>query len=260
MDEGVDLAGEQGLAAEALDQDGLTWCVVEALGEGAERRDADPCTDQRDPGPCAGTCAQPSVGTLDQGARTRNELAAAARLLEQLAEEWGPNAPHDSEAKTLARDLEGLVPVLFGAGPTVAVARRWKAQVNENAKRPAFDVQLPEADHNEICAWEGAGGRFAGVFLDGGSLPPRMERRLELTAGLVAATGAPMRRVRARGETPLERVLSLVFLGDLVSVYLAVLAGVDPTPVEQIERFKRTLGSVSGASGTTIVQKAGRKV
>jgi glucose/mannose-6-phosphate isomerase len=172
----------------------------------------------------------------------RTEVAGAIELLEDLCREWGPDSGPDSEPKLLAGALLGATPVIYGAGATVAVARRWKAQINENAKLPAFDAALPEADHNEICAWERAGGRFAGVFLDGGGLPARLERRLELTAGLVAASGAPMRRIRARGETPLERVLSLVLLGDLVSVYMAVLDEVDPTPVDQIERFKRTLG------------------
>jgi glucose/mannose-6-phosphate isomerase len=172
----------------------------------------------------------------------RAEVLGAIDLLTDLCREWGPDSPLDSQPKKLATALLTATPVMYGAGATVAVARRWKAQINENAKLPAFDAALPEADHNEICAWERAGGRFAGVFLDDGALPARLERRLELTAGLVAATGAPMRRIRARGTTPLERVLSLVLLGDLVSVYMAVLDEVDPTPVEQIERFKRTLG------------------
>jgi glucose/mannose-6-phosphate isomerase len=172
----------------------------------------------------------------------RDEVLATAALIEELAEEWGPDAPADSEGKALAALLQGLIPVIYGAGATSAVARRWKAQINENAKAPAFHADLPEADHNEICAWERGGERFAGVFLDDSALPPRMERRVELTAGLIAASGAPMRRVRARGKTPLERVMSLVFLGDLVSIYLATMDSVDPTPVEQIERFKRALG------------------
>jgi glucose/mannose-6-phosphate isomerase len=172
----------------------------------------------------------------------RDEILATMRLLAELGEEWGPDAPADSEAKALATLLQGLIPVVYGAGATSAVARRWKAQINENAKAPAFHADLPEADHNEICAWERGGERFAGVLLDDSALPARMERRVELTAGLIAATGAPMRRVRARGETPLERVMSLVFLGDLVSIYLATMDSVDPTPVEQIERFKRALG------------------
>jgi glucose/mannose-6-phosphate isomerase len=172
----------------------------------------------------------------------RAEVSSTARLLAELGEEWGPDAPERSDAKALAFALHGFAPVIYGAASTAAVARRWKAQINENAKAPAFAAELPEADHNEICAWERAGDRFAAVMLDDRALPPRMDRRVELTAGLVAASGAPMRRVVARGELPLERVMSLVFLGDLVSIYLAALDGIDPTPVEQIERFKRALG------------------
>jgi glucose/mannose-6-phosphate isomerase len=135
--------------------------------------------------------------------------------------------------------------VIYGAELTTPVARRWKAQINENAKLAAFHAELPEADHNEICAWERcrADGPFSAVFLADAGMAPRNARRLELTSGLVAPSGAPVETVATRGELPLERLLSLVFLGDLVSIYLAALDGVDPTPVEQIERFKRALAA-----------------
>jgi glucose/mannose-6-phosphate isomerase len=174
----------------------------------------------------------------------RSEIDTATALLEQLVGEWGPDAGGDSTAKRLARSLRGTVPIVYGAGPTVAPARRWRTQINENAKTPAFVSELPEANHNEICAW-GRGRRvapLAGVFLEDPDHHPRIRRRIELTAAEVERTGGPAVRVRARGESRLERVLSLVLLGDLVSVYLAVLDGIDPTPVEAIERFKAALG------------------
>jgi glucose/mannose-6-phosphate isomerase len=174
----------------------------------------------------------------------RSEIDTAAALLESLAAEWGPDAAEGSLAKAAARDLQGAVPVVHGAGPTVAVARRWRTQINENAKAAAFWSELPEADHNEICAWER--GRDAaplvGVFLVDPDQHPRVDSRIELTAAEVERAGAPVISVEARGDSRLERVLSLVLLGDLVSVYLAVLEGVDPTPVEPIERLKAALG------------------
>jgi glucose/mannose-6-phosphate isomerase len=166
------------------------------------------------------------------------EIDTAAELLGELATEW--DAP-----KALATGLRGTVPVVHGAGPTVAVARRWKTQINENAKAAAFYSELPEANHNEICSWERgrAAAPLAGVFLEDPDQHPRIQRRIELTAAAVEQAGAPALRVSARGETRLERVLSLVLLGDLVSVYLAALDGIDPTPVAPIERFKADLSS-----------------
>jgi glucose/mannose-6-phosphate isomerase len=123
------------------------------------------------------------------------------------------------------------------------VARRWKTQINENAEAAAFWSELPEADHNEICGWER--GRklapFSGVFLEDADQHPRVQRRIELTAAEFERAGAPALRVAAPGDTRLDRVLSLVMLGDLVSVHLARLDGVDPTPVEALERFKGAL-------------------
>jgi glucose/mannose-6-phosphate isomerase len=171
------------------------------------------------------------------------EIDMAAALLERLVEEWGPDAPEDSEAKALARELQGTVPVVHGAGPTSAPARRWKTQLNENAAAAAFWSELPEANHNEVCGW--ARGRalapLSAVFLEDADQHPRIHRRIDLTAAEVERAGAPVVRVGARGDSRLERVLSLVLLGDLASVYLAVLDGVDPTPVETLDRFKAAL-------------------
>jgi glucose/mannose-6-phosphate isomerase len=181
---------------------------------------------------CAALCgAAPSL---------RGELEGAPALLERLVSEWGPAAPEDALAKALATRLAGTVPVIHGAGATDAAATRWKAQLNENAKLPAFRASLPEADHNEICAWDNA-AQMSGVFLDDPALDPRLRDRLRLTAEAIMTTGAPAVHVEAIGETSIERLLSLILLGDLVSVYAAVLADRDPTPVEAIERFKASL-------------------
>jgi glucose/mannose-6-phosphate isomerase len=70
---------------------------------------------------------------------------------------------------------------------------------------------------------------------------PRVRQRIELTAALIEQQAAGALRLESIGSNPVERVLSLVLLGDLVSVYLAVLRGIDPQPVEQIERLKAAL-------------------
>ncbi|HEX8074430.1 MAG TPA: bifunctional phosphoglucose/phosphomannose isomerase [Thermoleophilaceae bacterium] len=179
------------------------------------------------------------------GPSLRAELEAAAALLGDLVREWGPDAPPGSEAKALAAAIAGSLPVVYGAGRTAAVARRWKTQLNENANTAAFASELPEADHNEVCGYEAdaaSSARPAAVFLDDDGLDERLRRRIALTAQLVEPGAALVRRVEARGQTPAERVLSLVLLGDLASVYLAVLTGVDPTPVPAIDRLKRLLG------------------
>ena len=163
----------------------------------------------------------------------RDEVEAGPELLRRLAET-------NSQPRELALALHDRIPVFFGGGATAPVAFRWKTQVNENAKRPAFSAVLPEADHNEICGWQRPGG-FAAVFLEDPAQDPRIRRRVDVTAEVIEAAGAPVHRVEAAGETPFERVMSLVMLGDLVAIYLAVLDGTDPAPVEVLERLKERL-------------------
>jgi glucose/mannose-6-phosphate isomerase len=145
--------------------------------------------------------------------------------------------------KQVARGLQGTIVQVAGAGLTAPIAYRWKTQLNENAKVPCFSHELPELDHNEIVGWQGASdlGRFSAVFLDDADLHPRIRQRIELTRGLIAGDAAVTFRLESIGSAPTERLVSLVLLGDLVSLYLAVLRGVDPGPVEILEHLKRAL-------------------
>jgi len=187
-----------------------------------------------------------AVGALEVAALAgvtdslRDEVEAASSLLRELAEEWLPDGQPDCAPKALARSLQGQVPVVYGAGLTAPASIRWRSQLNENAEIPAFDGVLPEMDHNEICGW--GQPAFTALFLEDDEQHARVKRRIDLTADVVADAGSPVERVRSRGESRTERVLSLVLLGDLVSVYLAVLNGIDPTPVARIEDFKQRLG------------------
>ena len=114
---------------------------------------------------------------------------------------------------------------------------------SENAKQPAFNHELPELDHNELVGWDGAQdvGRFSAVFLDDSDAHPRVKARMDLTEQLISGNAAASFRLETRGQTSIERVISLVLLGDLVSIYLATLRGVDPGPVTLIEELKAEL-------------------
>jgi glucose/mannose-6-phosphate isomerase len=175
------------------------------------------------------------------GPSLRDEVEGAASLAEGLAAEWGPDGPDDGEAKALARRLHGTIPVVAGAELAAAAAYRWKCQINENAGLPAFASVLPELDHNEVVGWPGADGRLSAVFLEDPGAHPRNRLRSELTAEQAAAGTAVVERVTARGESPTERLVSLVLLGDLVSLYLAVLRGEDPASIPPIDALKAAL-------------------
>jgi glucose/mannose-6-phosphate isomerase len=180
------------------------------------------------------------------GPRLTTEIDVTAAHLEELVNSWGPAAGERSEAAVLARELSDTIPVITGCGVTAPLAYRWKTQINEIAGAPAFWGELPEVDHNEIAGWLGAGtpSRFSAVFLDDRDCHPRMRRRIELTERLIRPHAALTRVVATRGESALERVCSLVLLGDLVACYLAALAGVDPSAAPPLSELKEMLAAV----------------
>lgn len=166
----------------------------------------------------------------------RGEVEAAAAFL------GGRTEALRARAAEVAGPLEGAAPVIHGAGLTAPVARRWKTQVNENAKLPAFFSELPEANHNEICGWSAERSRgLAGVFLEDADQHPRERLRFELTAAMVRDAGAAAVRVETEGDSRLARLAWATMLGDLVSLELAAQVGADPASIEPIERLKRAL-------------------
>jgi glucose/mannose-6-phosphate isomerase len=172
-------------------------------------------------------------------------LAGAAPSLrteiEEAAAVAGEIVSDHAQAEEIARALEGRIPVVYGGRASTAVARRWRAQFNENSKLPAFYGDLPEAHHNEVVGWHYAKDALFGILLETNEEHERMSRRFEVTAEVMAAAGLQALRVDGRGESATAQVMSLVLLGDLASVYLAVLRGIDPTPVEEIEGLKNRL-------------------
>jgi glucose/mannose-6-phosphate isomerase len=230
---------------------GATRVVVTTGGELAEsaRRDGVPVI------PAAGgfwpraAVGYTTVAALEvaaacgAGPRMGSEIDVAAEHLEALVEEWGPDSPEDSLAKSIARRVHGTIPLIAGAGLTTPIGYRWKTQINENAKVHAFTHELPELDHNEIVGWGGVEGLgpFTQIFLDDSDTHPRIKTRIELTSKLIGDAAQEVIRVESRGSTTTERVFSLVLLGDLVSLYLAILRGVDPGPVDVLVRLKDEL-------------------
>jgi glucose/mannose-6-phosphate isomerase len=169
--------------------------------------------------------------------RIAAEIEGAAAFLEERSEDL------EARAGEVAARLAGTVPVVYGAELTAPVARRWKTQIDENAKAQAFFSELPEADHNEICGWAGLpeGTRLSVVMVEDAGRHPRLDRRYELTAEEMGAAGVGVIRVPIQGETPTARLFWAVMLGDLVSLRLAEERGIDPTAVEAIDRLKSGL-------------------
>ncbi len=173
------------------------------------------------------------------------DIDGAVRLVERVGEESGPARSADrNPAKQLALALRGHLPVMYGAGFLAGVARRWKTQLNENAKTWAFAETLPELNHNAVDGYGLPGDLAPQVFvvlLRSPLLHPETLARYPVTAVLLERAGVAHKVVEAEGATPLSQMLSTVVLGDWASYYLGILNGVDPSPVAALEEVKRRL-------------------
>jgi glucose/mannose-6-phosphate isomerase len=230
-------------AAEALDAQRLVATTGGDLAEAA-RRDGVPVIGfpaGLQPRAAVGYmfCIAAELAALALAApRIHSEIDAAAVRLEERRDAI------ESRAAELAAELGAATPVISGSDLTAPVAYRWKCELNENAKIPAFSSILPEANHNELAGWEGADerGPFAWIALEDSDQHPRERQRIELTAELIGPHASAVLAVQAEGKTRTGRLLELVMLGDLLSLHVAARRGVEARPVEVIENLKARLG------------------
>lgn len=170
-----------------------------------------------------------------------DQLAEAADVLD--AELQGGEGPAVGRGGEIASRLNGKATIIYGGfGVGATAAYRWKTQLNENGKVPAYAGVVSEMNHNELEGWhESTGGPFAGVWLHDSGDHPRIARRLELSSQIIGDALIEAGTVTSLGDSPLARFFSLAVVGDVASVRVAEAAGSDPEPVETIERFKRLL-------------------
>lgn len=183
------------------------------------------------------------LGLIDSQERQFRE---ALRVLEDQDRRLGPDVPTvHNRAKRHALELVNRIPIVYGRnGWPGIVANRWKAQINENAKHPAWSNMFPELNHTEITGWEAppSSGRHFHVFVLRDRFEnPAMRRQIEVSAGIIKPSVAAMTELQAEGESVLAQMFSLIHYGDYVSLYLALAKGVNPTPIRSIERLKKEL-------------------
>jgi glucose/mannose-6-phosphate isomerase len=176
------------------------------------------------------------------------EVQETVQVIKKMSEEIGPRVPSSqNSAKALTAKLLGRFPVIFGSrGCNDIVALRWKQQFNENSKVLARCEAFPELDHNEVVAWSLPGimcEQGEVIFLRDEQEPPRIRKRIEVTRELLDLHGINIAEVWSRGHSALARLLSLSYFGDFVSLYLAILKEVDPTPTEAIAFIKEKMVS-----------------
>ncbi len=180
-----------------------------------------------------------------------DDVVEAVAVLEAWQRETAHGVPTATNpAKQLAYHIEGRLPVIYGGGFLSATANRWKTQLNENAKSWAFFELLPELNHNAVVGLglpEIVRQNAFVVLLRSELSDRRMEERWDVTQELLEREGVHNAQVWGRGETKLAHMLSLIHFGDYVSFYVAMLHGVNPTPVESIAFLKRRLAELGGA-------------
>ncbi|MEI7682860.1 MAG: bifunctional phosphoglucose/phosphomannose isomerase [Candidatus Saccharibacteria bacterium] len=172
------------------------------------------------------------------------DIEAAAAFLARETVRWRADVPiKDNPAKQIAQELMGKSIVIYSGPKLFPAAYKWKISFNENAKHIAWANQLPEFNHNEFIGWSKQPTNKPYVVIDLRSTleHPRVQKRFDVSTKLLSGMRPDPIVVQAQGETILQQILWTSALGDFVSIYLALLNGLNPAPVDLVEKFKKEL-------------------
>jgi glucose/mannose-6-phosphate isomerase len=185
---------------------------------------------------------------LEHYSVTSGAYDAIAALTEPVSELIAGATPDicttDNPAKQLALACVGKTPIIYASHQFASVAFKWKISFNENAKNTSWWNELPEFSHNEFIGWSShpIEKPFAIIDLRSSFDSPRINQRFELSTKLLSGQRPEPHEVWLHGDSVLCQMICGFILGDIVSIYLGFLNGVNPTPVELVERLKAELG------------------
>ncbi|MFH1752871.1 MAG: bifunctional phosphoglucose/phosphomannose isomerase [Candidatus Omnitrophota bacterium] len=179
-----------------------------------------------------------------------NEIEKTSDLLAELYKaELAPDIdPGKNISKRIARELFGKYAIIYGANQhTDCAATRWRGQLAENSKAISSTHLFPEMNHNEIVGWANPKDLMkdlAVVILRDKGDHPRVAKRMDISASIINKVGTKIIEISSRGDSLLGRIFSLIYIGDFVSFYLAILNDVDPTPVDSVMYLKSELAKI----------------
>ncbi len=172
------------------------------------------------------------------------ELSSVTPFLREAIAAWLPDVPTaNNPAKQLAQELIGKSIVMYSGPKMYPAAYKWKLNFNENAKQLAWINQLPEFSHNEMMGWtkQPTDKPYVVIELHSGLEHPRIQRRLEVGARLLSGLCPEAHIIDVEGDNVVKQMMWSIVYGDFVSLYLAILNGLNPMPLEMVDKLKQAL-------------------
>jgi len=178
----------------------------------------------------------PALGVLHNSDITRVKNEDLNEMLDILKQ----TAKFNDQGEEISKKLKEKIPIIYASEAMGPIAFRWKTQINENAKMPAYYNVFSEMNHNEIASYKSMDRKFAVVIIRDKYDNDRIKKRMDICKQIMEEH-VDVEEIETQGESLLARMFSIIFLGDFVSYYMALWNRVDPSPVEIIEDMKKKL-------------------
>ena len=189
-------------------------------------------------------CILERLGLIKDVRPSINQTVKVLEELKKRSLSWHISQK-DNIAKSVALKLFNKLAVIYSASVHFDIcATRFRGQLAENSKALSSSHLFPEMNHNEIAGWQNPAKLFKNfvvIMLRDKGMHPRVVKRMDITGGILKNEGVELIEIWSHGEDLLSRIFSLIYIGDFISYYLAILYGIDPTPVDRVTYLKNQL-------------------
>ncbi len=174
------------------------------------------------------------IANIDNYRWIKEEAKSAIDLMFSIKDNISINNNHNNIAKNIALYIKDT-PIIYTSPYSKSLGIRFKNSLNENAKIIALASDIIEASHNEIVAL--VNNSFTPIFVrDGINL--EIEKRFDIFKSILRKN---IYELKPLSSNRLANLVSLLYILDYSTIYLAILRGVDPLIVEPIRRVKSML-------------------
>jgi len=173
------------------------------------------------------------------------DISEVITLLEKKSKVYIKHESENNVAIKIAKSLKGNLPIIYSSVDILDVVNlRWRGQISENAKILAYGNLYPEMNHNELVGWKLNNDILKNtvvIFLKDEDDYEKIKLRMEITTEIMEKYATEIINLNGEGTCRLARIFDLIYLGDWVSYYLAIINKINPTPVEAINYLKNKL-------------------
>ena len=171
---------------------------------------------------------------------SKNEIGESIISLSHTKKEIDSNNLNERNSSLELASWIKSIPIIYYPWGLQSAAIRFKNSMQENAKKHVLFEDVIEACHNGIVSWE-IPSNIQPILLQGKDDHVKTQDRWNIMKEFFQERQIGYKEIFSVDGSILTKLVCLIYLLDMASIYNAVISKIDPSPVNSIDFVKKRL-------------------